>query len=31
MEKQTFSQFLLDEQRLRGIHDDEFVLLCNCL
>lgn len=29
MEKQTLSQFLLDEQRLRGIHDDEFVLLLN--
>ena len=29
MEKQTLSQFLLDEQRLRSIHDDEFVLLLN--
>ena len=29
MEKQTFAQFLLDEQRLRGGHDNEFVLLLN--
>jgi fructose-1,6-bisphosphatase I len=29
MEKQTFAQFLLDEQRLRDVHDNEFVLLLN--
>lgn len=29
MEKTTFAQFLLDEQRLRDVHDNEFILLLN--